>query len=103
MLSLITEWVNKGRSLIVIPSKARFAIHQASREALALRTECKTRHILDIGQTLDRRVRGEVAGLLCFQSHCLTLRAECVSISTWYCGAEWKPPSAEAHDRQIAP
>jgi hypothetical protein len=39
-------------------------------------------YILDIGQTLDRRVRGEVAGLLCFQSHCLTLRAECVSIST---------------------
>src|ERR1700693_2680468 len=36
------------------------AIHQASREALALRTECKTRHILDIGQTLDRRAGGEV-------------------------------------------
>src|SRR2546423_15353645 len=36
------------------------AIHQASREALALRTECKTCHILDIGQTLDRRPGGEV-------------------------------------------
>jgi hypothetical protein len=36
------------------------AIHQASREALVLRTECKTRHILDIGQTLDRRPGGEV-------------------------------------------
>src|ERR1700676_1505519 len=35
------------------------AIHQASREALALGTECKTRHILDIGQALDRRPGGE--------------------------------------------
>src|SRR5450755_834369 len=36
------------------------AIHQASREALALRTECKTRHILDIGQALYGQAGGEV-------------------------------------------
>jgi hypothetical protein len=31
------------------------AFYQASREALALRTEGETRHVLDMGRALDRR------------------------------------------------